>query len=202
MGNLRRVLGDVALALLAVVVLVGVVVTLQSSSEPAKVASVSERPVASVSPSPTALTTATSTPTADPREVAVVGPDLVALSSELETALGGSVDAVTSTEQLSSIDRAPDVVVVQILAGTKTSARTASALAAVAARWPKVTIDVVGPFSANDRKSAEAVRKACTGKATFVDPVTLHWRADATTATLSVSDRADVATALAKLISA
>ncbi|MFN2537279.1 MAG: hypothetical protein ABR549_03885 [Mycobacteriales bacterium] len=53
-----------------------------------------------------------------------------------------------------------------------------------------------------DRKSAEAVRKACTGKSTFLDPVTLNWRVDATTATLSVSDRADVVTALAKLISA
>jgi hypothetical protein len=84
------------------------------------------------------------------------------------------------------------------VAGTRTSVRAATAIAAVKAAFPDARVLVIGPFSAKDRKSAAAVKGAAVAaRATFLDPVDLHWRASDASATLSSADLHSVAMALA-----
>ncbi|MGB8652019.1 MAG: hypothetical protein WCD35_15305, partial [Mycobacteriales bacterium] len=109
--------------------------------------------------------------------VVLVGADLGRLAAPLRLALGRQVvtalDAVTSS---------PAAVVVEITAGSQTTPRTRTAVTTLQQRFPGVPVLVVGPFGANDRKSAAAAKQAAQlVGATFLDPVAEGWR-PATTA--------------------
>lgn len=135
----------------------------------------------------------------------MVGPDLAKLGADLVAASGDTVlVAESGGEQplaegaLAGIEQTPVAVVVQILAGSRTSIRATDAITAVRKRWPAVRVVVIGPFSSADRKSAAAVEAAATeAKVTFLDPVALKWRGDDTKAEVAVTDYAAVAAKLA-----
>ena len=89
----------------------------------------------------------------------------------------------------------------EIEAGSLTTKRTREAIATARQSWPDALLFVVGPFSPGDRKSAAAAEAAAaTENVTFLDPVALGWRPDATTATLSADDLTVVADKLRDLL--
>jgi hypothetical protein len=192
----------------AIVVLIGAaVVVKQSNSTPAS-AALSIRPVSTPGATPTAEPAPTSSPTSGSASgslVVLAGPDLAKLRDLLATKTGYAVDvvegaapAVLAPNALVNVTDKPSVVVLEVLAGSKTTLRTATAIAAVRAKWPGVQVVVVGPFSSADRLSAAAAKTATlAAKAVFLDPVTLKWRASATSATLAESDLSVVTNKLA-----
>lgn len=181
----------------AVAVLVGAGYVVKQSGAPLPAATT----VGQVRPEPTGGPTATplTTPSSHARAVLLLGPDLARLGPDLARATG---DAVEVRPELltpaAATGRAPDVVVLEILAGTRTGVRTTEAVKAVRTRWPSVTVVLVGPFSSADRKSAAAVKNAArVANALFLDPVELQWRADSSSATVAEADFRAVATQLA-----
>jgi hypothetical protein len=138
----------------------------------------------------------------------VAGPDLATLRAELATQSAADVTVVKSTATqliapgaLDDIAGSPVAVVLEIVAGTKTSVRTADAVTAARKRWPQTDIFVVGPFSSADRKSAAAAKAATeAAHATFLDPVDLKWRTASTSPALSAADQAVVAGKLADVL--
>jgi len=134
-----------------------------------------------------------------PRALLLLGPDLARLGPDVAEATGDTVE-VSSSLLTPDADfaRTPDTVVLQILAGTKTSVRTAEAIKDVRSRWASADIFVVGPFSSADRKSAAAVKSAAAeADVPFLDPVDLDWRDDPAPAKVASADIATVATKLA-----
>lgn len=198
---------DIGLGLLALAVVGGAAYTLRAPA-PVEVQQVRAEvprelatPRPTVTPTATAVPTAGTTPSASPSsstDVAagepfvLVGPDLDDLD------LPAAAAQVSSVEGLAALDVQPGQVVVQVLAGTKTSMRTREAIDAVRQKWPAVAVFVVGPFSSEDTLSTAAVKQASEAAqdVVFLDPVALGWRADARSATLSTDDRAAVALAL------
>ncbi len=197
-----------ALALFAVVVVTGALLAL--TRHPGSVAS------AASSPKPASQATAASAvevsgltlalpATQAPPTLLVVGADLVRMQPALAGATGGSVETagsdgpeVLAPGALDAVQGTPDVVVLQVLAGTRTTTRTATALEQVLSRWPAVTLFVIGPFSSADDKSTASVRAAAEqGGATFLDPVALAWRSDDRSALLTDDDLVTVAPQLA-----
>jgi hypothetical protein len=109
----------------------------------------------------------------------------------------GAAPEVLAPGALDVVTGQPTAVVLEVVAGSGTSARTATAIAAVRVAFPDTRVFVVGPFSANDRKSAGAVKgAAASAGVTFLDPVALHWRTADVSATLSIADLDTVAQAL------
>ena len=135
----------------------------------------------------------------------MAGPDLARLAPDLLTASGDTVLVAESKGQqtladgaLAGIKQTPSAVLLEVLAGSTTSARTTAAVSAARARWPKVPILVVGPFSAADRKSAAAVKAAAeAAHVLFLDPVALKWRRDDTSAAVAAADLPGIAAKLA-----
>lgn len=214
----RRVL-DVALAVFAVIVLVSAffVATNDPTTSPDATVSLSSDPTASPSPSASASVpapAATSRPSRSPSQsagfVVIAGPDLAKMQRLLADATSDTVAVVRSTavevlapKALDSVTRTPSVVVLQVMAGSKTTMRAAAAITAVERKWPDSAIFVVGPFGADDRKSAASAKAAATAaKVTFVDPVALGWRTNDAAAVLTADDLQTVATKLAEAITA
>jgi hypothetical protein len=162
-------------------------------------------PVTAASGAPSSLGTAGSGRSLSAGSVVLVGADLARLEAELVTATGfavqtvrGGTPDVLAPGALRGVTGQPGAVVLEVVAGTRTSVRAATAIAAVKAAFPDARVLVIGPFSAKDRKSAAAVKGAAVAaRATFLDPVDLHWRASDASATLSSADLHSVAMALA-----
>lgn len=210
-----RALGDVLLALFAAAVLAGAAVVVTDHPTPARSVSLvvqdSSRPPSpspSASPTPSSGVSPTAPYTTTP-VVVVVGTDLARLSDQLGVATGDQVvvaptatDHVLAAGALDAVAGTPTAVVLEVPAGSRTSGRTTEAITAVRAAWPGVRVLVIGPFSSADRKSAAAVSSAAAAaKVTFIDPVTLAWRADDTPRTLSADDLVVVASKLGALLS-
>lgn len=175
---------DVLLGLLAVAVLAGAVDAVRVGGEAAPRTEALRPAAAPDGPAPAAPTaTPSSVPAAGP--VLLVGPDLAPLARGLADGLGSPVvtapaapPAVLADGALAAVAVEPAEVVLQVLAGSRTTTRTAAALQAVAERWPRARVLVVGPFGAQDRLSTAAVAAAAQAAgAVFVDPVALGWRA-------------------------
>lgn len=202
MRSLPRLTGDALLGLFAVAVFVGAGVVVKQANPPlpttASSASSTEAAVVQSTPPTPTTTPAAAAPssTAVPRRLLLIGPDLAKLGPAVADASGDTVEARAAFSSVQGQE--PDQVVLQIVAGSRTSVRTADAITAVRSRWPGMVIAVVGPFSSGDRKSAAAVKAAAaSAKATFLDPVLLHWRSVDTKATLTKADLAVVAGKLA-----
>lgn len=191
---------DIGLGLLALAVLGGAAYTLRAPAPVVVESAGVERPLPTASPT-TRPTAQPSTPpsvsptpasSAEAEQVLLVGPDLVGLE------VPSAAAEVASVSDLAQVAFTPTRVVVQVLAGSKTTVRTRNAVLTIRARWASVPVVVVGPLSANDRLSAAAVKQAAAQLPDVVvlDPVELDWRADATSAALDAADRADVASAL------
>lgn len=211
-----RAIGDVLLVAFAVGVMVASALVIQRSDSPSERSTLSQgRPVvgAHVTPiqthSPQVSPPTSPSPSADPSDgpaaLVVAGPDLARLGSDLVAASGETVLVAESSGQqvladgaLEGIDQRPSAVVIQVLAGSKTSVRTTDAIDAIHKRWAGVRVLVIGPFGAADRKSAAAVKAAAeAAQVTFLDPVELTWRADDTPAGVSESDFSTVASKIA-----
>jgi hypothetical protein len=198
-----RLLGDLLLGVFAVAVVAGSVVVVERGDDPLDASLLSDGPtsVRSTQPAPRA----TPSKSNGRSTLVVAGPDLAKLREELATESSADVTVVKSTAAdliapgaLDDITATPIAVVLEIVAGTKTSVRTAAAVAAAKKRWPQTEIFVVGPFSSADRKSAAAAKAASeAAHATFLDPVDLKWRAVSTSTSLSAADIAVVAGKLA-----
>lgn len=183
---------DIGLGLLALAVLGGAAYSLRApvpvSTQQVRV----ERPIASRSPSPSPRPVpAAPTSLARTEQVVLVGPDLVTL----DVSAAASVASVTDLEQVAV---RPTRVVIEVLAGSRTTVRTRESVLAVRSRWADVPVVVIGPLSANDRLSAAAVKQAAAQlpDVDVLDPVDLGWRTDATSAELTPADRVAVARAL------
>lgn len=192
-------MGDVLLALLTILVLVGAGVAVARQNDPPAASSFTpsaagqtSEPVAD--PSSSAKPSATVSSTTGP--VVLAGPDLAKMRSALSTDTGAAVlvasdkgPDVLAAGSLSGISATPRAVVLQVLAGSRTSVRTTEAITAVHKKWPGVRVLVVGPFSSADRKSAAAVQSAAKlASVSFLDPVALHWRPVDTSAVLTQAD--------------
>lgn len=218
MKDISRRVSDVALAVIAVIVLVSAFFVATNDSgtvSPEAIESLSSDATASPTPSATAPTTApTSRPSPSPGQAAdlvlIAGPDLAKMQRLLTAATSDTVAVAPSTavevlapKALDAVTGTPSVVVLQVMAGSKTTMRAATAITAVQRKWPEAAIVVVGPFSSGDRKSAASAKAAATAaKVTFVDPVELGWRTNDATAVLSADDLQTVATRLADAITA
>jgi hypothetical protein len=202
--ELPRPIADLLLGAFAVAVVIGAAAAVKQSN--AAPASLSTQPVAVSTPSatPTAKPSPTSS-TAARSVVVLAGPDLAKLRQLLATRTGYTVEvvaaappAVLAPTALTGLTVRPSTVVLEVLAGSKTTLRTAAAITAVRAKWPGTHVVVVGPFSSADRLSAAAAKSAAvTGKAVFLDPVLLNWRVSATSATLAEADLSVVTDQLA-----
>lgn len=194
-------MGDVLLGLLTIAVLVGAGYTVVRQDDPPTSSTFVARPAGQASePAPSPSVTATKAPTAvapNPSgPIVIAGRDLAKLRAALAADSGSSVlvaggngPDVLPAGALDGIKVTPRAVVLQVLAGTRTSVRTTEAITAVHKKWPGVKILVIGPFSSADRKSAAAVQSSSkVANVTFLDPVTLHWRPVDTSATLSAAD--------------
>lgn len=206
-------MGDLLLAVFAIVVVVACVLVIQRADDPVPVSALTQGQSSPVSPTPspslTVKVTPRTTPSPDaneePATVVVAGPDVAKLGADLVSATGDTVLVAKSNGQqvlaagaLEAIDQVPAAVVLQVVAGSKTSARTTAAVAAVRKRWPEVTIVVIGPFGADDRKSAAAVKAAAeSAHVRFLDPVALGWRKDAAKAVVAEADYPAVAAKIA-----
>ena len=216
MRDLSRVAGDTLLGILAVVVVAGAVVTVRDKGLPVSLttqpASAATPRTASPRPVVPAVTPTPASPTAHPSGspgvrgiVVLAGPDLARLQDQLASRSGYLVDVlpaaapeVLAPGSLSSIAETPTAVVLEVLAGSQTTVRTATAITAVRKAWPAAEVFVVGPFSSGDRKSAAAAKSAAVAaKVTFLDPVTLKWRSADTAATLTEADLRTVTDKLA-----
>jgi hypothetical protein len=163
---------------------------------------------ATLSPAPSSSPGVLATRPARASSVVLAGADLVQLKADLVTATGYAVQTVDSAGPevlapgaLDAVTGTPSAVVLEVLAGSRTSARAASAIAAVKAAFPRAQVLVVGPFSSGDRKSAEAVRGAAANAGvTFLDPVDLKWRTSDLSPSLSAADLHSVALALANAL--
>jgi hypothetical protein len=201
-STIARRAGDLLLAILAVLVVVAAVaVVTRDSRRPASTLSVA--PAASSgtpAPKPSASRTRTAV-----SSVVLAGPDLAALRDALATSTGYQVQVVPagSPEVLAAgaLDKArgtPDVVVLEVLPGSKTTPRTTTAITDVQSRWPGARVVVVGPLSSLDHKSSVAARAAATTmKVTFLDPVALGWKTDETSRALAGADVERAASKLA-----
>lgn len=195
-------MGDVLLGLLTIVVMVGAGLAVARQDDPPAASTFVARPTGQsglpvASPSAVVTTPPGSVSANLSGPVLVAGRDLAKLRAALAAdsgasvvvAAGGNGPDVLAAGALDGISVRPRAVVLQILAGTRTSVRTTEAINTVHKKWPGVRILVIGPFSSADRKSAAAVQSSAKlAKVTFLDPVTLHWRADDTSATLSAAD--------------
>lgn len=211
MRALPQAVRDLVLGVFAVAVVAGAVVVLTEDppvSQANLVATgpspVAPSPVATETPSPSAAPTATASPGLE--TLVVVGPDLSRLQQALAVATGASVvvaedggaSRVIADGGLAAVRFVPSAVVVQVVAGSRTSLRTTEAIAAVRGVWPEARLVIVGPFSAADRKSAAAVKSAAAAAGvTFLDPVALGWRTTQDSASLEEGDLEVVAARLA-----
>ena len=205
------------LALFALVVLAGAFLVVTQSPAPNRAATAGLVTDAGT-PSPDATTSVDASPsvssnpaTTPPGTVAgtivLAGPDLATLRYALAAVSGAQVLVADSSpaevlapHALDGFTATPNSVVLEVLAGTKTSARTTSAILTVHETWPRAKVYVIGPFAAADRKSTSAAKTAAIAmKAVFLDPVTLKWRKDDSTATLT---RGDLAAVIEKLAAA
>ncbi len=200
------------LAAFGVLVIAGAVAAVKQGgpSTPSTVSVAVSTPTTSPSSSsadPTAEATAepSRSPVAAGSAVLLVGPDLAKLTSSLATLTGYEVLTASSAAPevlapgaLDGITATPSAVVLEVLAGTKTTIRTTTAIAAVTAKWPDVHVLVVGPFSSADRKSAAAAKSAAlAASATFLDPVDLDWRTADVSPVLTAADQTAVTEKLA-----
>jgi hypothetical protein len=201
-----RALGDATLAAFAVVVLAACVLVVQRTDAPVTVSTLGQdSPVGTPSGSPDTRATPSAQAPGAPATLVIAGPDLAKLGTDLVAASGDTVLVAESTGTraladgaLAGIKPTPAAVVLQILAGSKTSVRTTEAVAAVRKRWPDVKIVLVGPFGADDRKSAAAVKSAAAAAhVTFLDPVELKWRSDAAEAAVGAADFRAIAAKIA-----
>ncbi|MCW2543176.1 MAG: hypothetical protein JWM40_728 [Frankiales bacterium] len=206
MKAVSRAVGDALLGLFAVAVVAGSVVVIQQSNDPSSASLLADgaTPAGSTQPAPGV----TPSRTAGRATLVVAGPDLAKLRDALASESAADVTVVKSTASdliaagaLDDITASPAAVVLEIVAGTKTSVRTAAAVNAAHKRWPQTEIFVVGPFSSADRKSAAAAKAAAlAAHATFLDPVELKWRVVSTSPSLSAADEAVVAGKLADVL--
>ena len=128
--------------------------------------------------------------------VVLAGPDLARLQDLLAARTGWTVEAaaaappaVLAPQALSGLTRRPRAVVLEVLAGARTTARTATAVTVVRARWPGMKVLVVGPFSSADPRSTAAAKAAARAAGSvFLDPVALGWRASAASPALTADD--------------
>jgi hypothetical protein len=196
-----RALSDVLLGLFAVVVVAGSVYVIDKGDDPVRASLSSDGPVVTphaASPQPT------STPAGE-AVLVLAGPDLAGLKEVLADEASMPVRVARSSPtsllaagSLTEIKEPVQAVVLEIVAGTKTSVRTAEAITACRKRWPEADVFVVGPLSSADRKSAEAAKNAAAAAhATFLDPVALKWRSDDSSAKLAAADQAEFAQHLA-----
>ena len=203
MKDLPHVLGDVLLGGFAVVVLTGAVVSLRQSPAPSPSY---QTAVSAPEPSPTELTGQSqgqAVTAAAPGTVLLAGPDLEGLKERLGIPAEVAPGPPLTVSGLGAVATPPTVAVLEIVAGARTSLRTTTAITALTLAWPSVHVYVVGPFGANDRKSAGAAKVAALAAgADFVDPVALGWRKNALTATLSKADQGVVTAKLAALLDA
>ena len=170
-----KMVGDTALVVLAVAVLGGAGYALVDGSQPARpgLAAAHSEPA----PQPTLVPAARA-------PIVLVGPDLVGLQAEIATRSGETAVALvgnsgTLAASLTTVAGRPRVVIVEILAGSATRARTDFAITTIRAHWADIRIVVLGPFSSTDQKSTAAAQAATLAAgAEFVDPVALKWRAD------------------------
>jgi hypothetical protein len=201
-AHLRRG-GDLLLGLFAVVVVTGAVMAVEQGGAPAVVDTALT--LESRAPAPPSSPESARRPAA--RSVVLAGGDLARLTSALGTT-GYAVTVVPAGRAevlapgaLDTVDGPPDVVVLQVLAGSRTTPRTRTAIGAVHTRWPGAQVFVVGPFNPQDRKSTAATRAATVAQqATFLDPVGLHWRTTPVSAVLSPAEVPMVAARLAAAI--
>ncbi|MCU1596077.1 MAG: hypothetical protein JWO12_3469 [Frankiales bacterium] len=192
-----------ALAAFGVLVVAGAVMAVRDTGGPTATSVASVTDAATSTPSSAA--TGTPTAAASGSTVVVAGVDLATMTGSLSRATGFHVVSVATAEQdvlapaaLNAVTGAPSAVVLEVLAGSKTTMRTTAAISAVTARWPQARVIVIGPFSSSDRKSSAAVKTAAqAAKVTFLDPVDLRWRAGAASAGLTAADRTSVVTQLA-----
>ena len=209
--------------MLTVAVLVGAAYTVKHTNRVAEAAPAVLRPTVTsgatpdATPNATADSSSSSSPSprvtvsaAANRDVVVLaGPDLLGIRGQLAKATGDTVDTVDGAppevlapSALDAVSATPDAVVLQVQAGSRTTARTTAAIVAVTNKWPKARVLVVGPFSSNDRMSAAAANTAAqAAHVTFLDPVLLHWRTNDTTATLTARDVRAVTARLATALS-
>jgi hypothetical protein len=209
----------VLLAVLALAVLSGAGYAVKHGSAPADTSTLTVEPAAATTGAPGTRPVVTSAgtgratdgptsrgrPTAGVSSVLLAGADLARLKAELVASTGYAVQTVKSAAPqvlapgaLDAVTGTPSAVVLEVVAGAKTSVRAATAIAAVKAAFPGAHILVVGPFSSGDRKSAEAVKAAAASAGvTFLDPVALKWRTSDVSPTLSPADVHVVAQALA-----
>lgn len=204
---------DLLLGLFAVLVLAGAVEAVRVGGATAGPATSSAALVGPGAPAsggharPSASPSGVTPSPATAAPVLVVGPDLSRLVRAVAAGLGAQVESaqaappeVLAPQALDAVDVVPAEVVLQVVAGSRTTARTSDALRAVQARWPAARLFVVGPFGAQDRKSAAAAEAAAKAAgATFLDPVGLRWRTADAQAALTAADRTAVA---ARLVSA
>jgi hypothetical protein len=146
------------------------------------------------------------------RVIVLIGPDAAALKDPMQATTGGRVQALesltpstpgaastTGTPGTAGTPAAatPELVVLEIEAGSLTTKRTRTAIDTARHNWPTAQVYVVGPFGPDDRKSAAAAKSAsAAANARFLDPVALGWRPDATSAILSDADLSEVAVKL------